>query len=105
VSINGEPVLATYAFCQHPWAALNPFLRGDQVPGPLLMVLMLHTLRTATYILEGMGKFYRMVAASVADAKPMDARPAHPKYLPRFIMTDHDNALINGFSLLFNMCM
>jgi len=101
---NGDQVLTTRVFSQHPVSATQPYLKGDQVPGPLLWFILVHTLRTAAYITEGFGAFLRMVAGSRADARSLDNRPAHPDFLPKFIFTDHDAAIIEGLSLLLNMC-
>lgn len=101
---DGYQVLCSYAFGQHPVSASNPYLQGDQVPGPIQWLTLVHTLRTQEYVYSTFRSFFNMVAQAAPAAGTVCSRPCSPAYLPDFIFTDHDNALLNGFSSLFNLC-
>eukprot|EP00775_Hariotina_reticulata_P006421 gene6421-6652_t len=101
---DGDQVLFTPVVAQDPASARNSFLKGDQVPGPLLLVQLVHTLKTAQFVQEGVGQFLRIVGKTSQSTAAIDSRPCHPNFLPQFVFIDHDQALINGFALLLNLC-
>lgn len=88
---------------QHVGSAAEPFLAWDQVLPPILLVLLLGTLKTWEYVFAGMGKFFQLVAAASKAAAADDGGPCSRRYLPGCVFTDHDNAIINGWSRLVNL--
>lgn len=79
---DGDQVLFTPVVAQDPTSAQSPFLKGDQVPGPLLLVQLVHTLKTAQFVQEGVGQFLRIVGKTTESIYSRHRLPAMPPKLP-----------------------
>lgn len=71
---------------------------------PILLLVLVGSMRDAEYVKSGMGKFFKAVAKVCKGAQATDGRPCHWRYLPAYVFTDHDDALINGWCQLVNLC-
>lgn len=104
-SYRGNKTYSSFLVCPHPAGVDEPFLRGDQVPQQLVLVVLAHTLLTADYVKAFFGSFFSMVARTSESAKPTDGRPCHKDYMPAFILTDHDTTILKGACTSLNLCL
>lgn len=102
--MDGEKVFTTFCYMQNVVSAAQPFLAWDQVLPPILLVLMVGTLKTWEYVFAGMGKFFQLIASTSQAAAAEDAGPCSRRFLPGCVFTDHDNAIMNGWCRLVNLC-